>query len=138
MGSFKKCRNTMTTENMFAQDNDRRVREACHQTFEQLVLRVRKNLAPHLKSLMGPWIVGQSDVYAPAASAAKSAFQAAFPPAKQSEAVIFCKEEVIHVCETNVGFGGLSCAITASVLMLRSFRTLMQNGLLCSTSVKIC
>ena len=63
-----------------------------------MVLRVRKNIAPHLKSLMGPWIVGQCDVYPPAASAAKASFQAAFPPAKQSEAVAFCKEEVIAVC----------------------------------------
>ena len=63
-----------------------------------MVLRVRKNLAPHLKSLMGPWIVGQCDVYPPAASAAKASFQAAFPPTKQPEAVAFCKEEVIGVC----------------------------------------
>ncbi len=73
------------------------MRETCHQTFEQMVLRVRRNLAPHLKALMGPWVVAQCDVYPPAASAAKTAFQAAFPPAKQTEAVAFCKDEIIKV-----------------------------------------
>ena len=59
--------------------------------------KYEKHLAPHLKALMGPWIIGQCDVYPPAASAAKASFQAAFPPAKQTEAVVFCKEEVTGV-----------------------------------------
>ncbi len=48
---------------------------------------------------MGPWLVGQCDVYPPAASAARQAFQAAFPPAKQTEALAFCKDDVMMVCE---------------------------------------
>jgi len=79
------------------QDNDRRVREAAQQAFEQLVLRVRRNLAPHLKSIMGSWLVSQCDGHAPAASAAKAAFQCAFPPAKQTEALVFCKNEILAV-----------------------------------------
>lgn len=73
------------------------MREATQQAFEQLVLRVRRNLAPHLKGLMGSWLVAQCDAYAPAASAATAAFQAAFPPTKQTEAVFFCRQEVISV-----------------------------------------
>ncbi len=46
---------------------------------------------------MGPWLVGQCDVYPPAASAARQAFQAAFPPAKQTEALAFCKDDVMLV-----------------------------------------
>lgn len=73
------------------------MREAANEAFEQLVLRVRRNLAPHLKYVMGPWLVAQCDVYAPAASAAKSAFNSAFSPEKQSDAVRFCKLEILAV-----------------------------------------
>lgn len=79
------------------QDHDRRIREATQQAFEQLVLKVRRNLAPFLKSLMGHWILSQCDTYTPAASAARQAFQAAFSPAKQPEALSFCKDEILNV-----------------------------------------
>lgn len=79
------------------QDHDRRIREATQQAFEQLVLKVRRNLAPFLKSLMGHWILSQCDTYTPAASAACQAFQAAFSPAKQPEALSFCKDEILNV-----------------------------------------
>ncbi len=46
---------------------------------------------------MGPWLVAQSDSYAPAASAAQNAFASAFPQAKQTEALVFCKEDIIAV-----------------------------------------
>ncbi|XP_069616963.1 E3 ubiquitin-protein ligase listerin [Ranitomeya imitator] len=78
-------------------DHDRRVREATQQAFEQLVLKVKKYLAPHLKSLMGFWLLAQCDTYSPAASAARAAFEAAFPPHKQPEALAFCKDEVLNV-----------------------------------------
>ncbi|XP_063812460.1 E3 ubiquitin-protein ligase listerin [Pseudophryne corroboree] len=78
-------------------DHDRRVREATQQAFEQLILKVKKHLAPHLKSLMGFWLIAQCDTYSPAASAARAAFEAAFPPHKQAEALVFCKDEILHV-----------------------------------------
>lgn len=80
-------------------DHDRRIREATQQAFEQLVLKVRRSLAPFLKSLMGYWILSQCDTYTPAASAACQAFQAAFSPAKQPEALGFCKEEILNVLQ---------------------------------------
>lgn len=86
------------------QDHDRRIREATQQAFEQLVLKVRRSLAPFLKSLMGHWILSQCDTYTPAASAACQAFQAAFSPAKQPEAISFCKEEILNVSRS----GGIS------------------------------
>uniref|UniRef100_A0A8C1ECP2 E3 ubiquitin-protein ligase listerin n=1 Tax=Cyprinus carpio carpio TaxID=630221 RepID=A0A8C1ECP2_CYPCA len=70
-------------------DHDRRVREATQQAFEQLVLKVKRNLAPYLKSIMGHWLISQCDTYSPAASAASAAFQAAFPLNKQPEAISF-------------------------------------------------
>uniref|UniRef100_A0AAQ6AHX3 E3 ubiquitin-protein ligase listerin n=1 Tax=Amphiprion ocellaris TaxID=80972 RepID=A0AAQ6AHX3_AMPOC len=80
-------------------DHDRRIREATQQAFEQLVLKVRRSLAPFLKSLMGHWILSQCDTYTPAASAACQAFQAAFSPTKQPEALSFCKDEILSVLQ---------------------------------------
>uniref|UniRef100_A0A8C4H2P3 E3 ubiquitin-protein ligase listerin n=1 Tax=Dicentrarchus labrax TaxID=13489 RepID=A0A8C4H2P3_DICLA len=80
-------------------DHDRRIREATQQAFEQLVLKVRRSLAPFLKSLMGHWILSQCDTYTPAASAACQAFQAAFSPTKQPEALSFCKDEILNVLQ---------------------------------------
>ncbi|KAM6223493.1 E3 ubiquitin-protein ligase listerin [Rhynchocyon petersi] len=78
-------------------DHDRRVREATQQAFEKLILKVKKHLAPYLKNLMGYWLMAQCDTYTPAASAAKDAFEAAFPPSKQPEAIAFCKDEIANV-----------------------------------------
>lgn len=80
-------------------DYDRRIREATQIAFEQLVQKVRRNMAPFLKSLMGHWILSQCDTYTPAASAACRAFQAAFSPAKQPEAISFCKDEILGVLQ---------------------------------------
>lgn len=46
---------------------------------------------------MGHWLIAQCDVYSPAASAAKVAFEKAFPPSKQPEALVFCKDEILTV-----------------------------------------
>ncbi|XP_020495512.2 E3 ubiquitin-protein ligase listerin [Labrus bergylta] len=80
-------------------DHDRRIREATQQAFEQLVLKVRRSMAPFLKSLMGHWILSQCDPHTPAASAACQAFQAAFSPTKQPEALSFCKDEILNVLQ---------------------------------------
>ncbi|CAK6442144.1 unnamed protein product [Pipistrellus nathusii] len=83
-------------------DHDRRVREATQQAFEKLILKVKKHLAPYLRSLMGYWLIAQCDTYAPAASAAKDAFEAAFPPSKQPEAIAFCKDEITSVLQDHL------------------------------------
>ncbi|XP_071956221.1 E3 ubiquitin-protein ligase listerin-like [Antedon mediterranea] len=85
-----------------ALDYDKRVREATQYAFEQICLRVGRKLAPHLRSLMGVWIVSQCDTYAPASSAAKSAFQKAFSTVKQREAVAYCKAEVLEHLQDNL------------------------------------
>jgi hypothetical protein len=82
---------------MLVQDEDRRVREATQVTFTEIIGPVGKELAGQLKSVMGVWVLAQCDVFAPAASAARSAFQSAFPPAKQADALFFCREEILQV-----------------------------------------
>lgn len=66
------------------------------------MLKVRRSLAPFLKSLIGHWILSQCDTYTPAASAARRAFQAAFSAAKQPEALSFCKDEILNVSGNGV------------------------------------
>ncbi|KAK7815684.1 hypothetical protein U0070_015613, partial [Myodes glareolus] len=83
-------------------DHDRRVREATQQAFEKLIVKVKKHLAPYLKSVMGYWLMAQCDTYPPAATAAKDAFEAAFPPSKQPEAIAFCKEEITTVLQDHL------------------------------------
>lgn len=92
-----RCNYTIIILVLLNQDHDRRIREATQQAFEQLVLKVGRSLAPFLKSLMGHWILSQCDPYTPSASAACQAFQAAFSPSKQPEALIFCKDEILNV-----------------------------------------
>lgn len=46
---------------------------------------------------MGYWLIAQCDTYSPAASAAKVAFETAFPSSKQPEALAFCKDEILTV-----------------------------------------
>lgn len=88
---------------LLKQDHDRRIREATQQAFEQLVAKVGRCLAPFLKSLMGHWILSQCDPYMPSASAACQAFQAAFSPPKQPEALNFCKDEILNVGSNGSG-----------------------------------
>lgn len=73
------------------------MREATYIAHLELVSRVKRNLAPHLKIIMGNWLLGRYDPYAPAASAAKSAFQKAFNKEKRADALLYCKEEIFNV-----------------------------------------
>ncbi|KAF4025918.1 hypothetical protein G4228_018096 [Cervus hanglu yarkandensis] len=98
----KLSKKDVTTKLKASFDHDRRVREATQQAFEKLILKVKKHLAPYLKSLMGYWLMAQCDTYTPAASAAKDAFEAAFPPSKQPEAIAFCKDEITSVLQDHL------------------------------------
>lgn len=65
---------------------------------EQLVLKVGRNLAPHLRYVIGPWLCAQFDTYAVVASSGKKSFQAAFSDEKQAEVIMFCRKELFEVC----------------------------------------
>lgn len=80
--------------NKLSLDNDRRVREATHRVHELICQRVRRDLAPHTKALIGAWLVSQSDPFAPAATAARAAFEAAFSSEKQVQVFQFFSQEL--------------------------------------------
>lgn len=56
-------------------DVDHKVREAAHLAHHQVVTEAKRNLAPYLKTLIGPWFTAQYDTYPPAASAAVASFE---------------------------------------------------------------
>ncbi|KAL3881947.1 hypothetical protein ACJMK2_028330 [Sinanodonta woodiana] len=90
------------TYNKLTLDLDHRVREAVQQTMTVMVGKVRRGLAPYLKNLMGNWLLSQYDTYPTVASAAQQSFQTAFPPAKQTEAINFCKKELVEYFQDNL------------------------------------
>lgn len=84
------------------QDVDHKVRESAQTAMAALVGRVGRNLAPYLKTVIAVWILSCNDTYPGVASAARQAFQAAFPEKKQKDVLIFCKQVVVEVRRTKI------------------------------------
>ncbi|KAJ8751318.1 hypothetical protein K2173_016502 [Erythroxylum novogranatense] len=84
-------------------DYNRDVRRATHETMTNLVMSVGRDLAPHLKSLMGPWWFTQFDPVSEIALVAKQSLQAAFPSQeKRLDALILCASEIFVYLEENL------------------------------------
>ncbi|GFX48037.1 e3 ubiquitin-protein ligase listerin [Trichonephila clavipes] len=88
--------------NKLALDFDRRIREAAHQANGKLMSKVKREIAPYLKNIMGVWLLGQCDLYAPAASVANTIFCTTFPTNKQADALMFCKSEIFSFFKDNL------------------------------------
>ncbi|KAJ1437515.1 Armadillo-type fold [Sesbania bispinosa] len=84
-------------------DYSREVRRATHDTMTTLVTSVGRDLAPHLKTLMGPWWFAQFDPVSEVSHAAKRSLQAAFPAQeKRLDALILCATEIFMYLEENL------------------------------------
>lgn len=84
-------------------DYNREVRRATHDTMTSLVMAVRKGLAPHLKSLMGPWWFSQFDPIPEVSQAAKKSFEAAFPsPERRKDSLMLCANEIFLYLDENL------------------------------------
>ncbi|CAK7351987.1 unnamed protein product [Dovyalis caffra] len=84
-------------------DYNREVRRATHETMTNLVAAVGRDLAPYLKSLMGPWWFSQFDPVSEVSLAAKRSLQAAFPAQeKRLDALILCTSEIFMYLEENL------------------------------------
>ncbi|XP_067676040.1 E3 ubiquitin-protein ligase listerin-like [Haliotis asinina] len=88
--------------NKMSIDVDYRVREATQQAMTTLVSRVRRNIAPYLKSVMGSWLLSQCDTYPTVSTSATQAFQSAFPPTKQTDAMDYCKTDITEFLVDNL------------------------------------
>lgn len=73
------------------------MRESTQNTMNQIMSRVGRNFAPHLKSVMGTWLCCQCDAYPLVATAAQKAFSSAFNEKKKAEVLGFCKKEIHEV-----------------------------------------
>ncbi|VVB16450.1 unnamed protein product [Arabis nemorensis] len=84
-------------------DYNRDVRRATHDVMSNVVTGVGRDLAPHLKSIMGPWWYSQFDLASEVSQAAKSSLQAAFPAQeKRLDALNLCSAEIFAYLEENL------------------------------------
>lgn len=84
-------------------DYNREVRRATHDTMTNLVGIVGRDVAPYLKSLMGPWWFSQFDSAYEVSQAAKRSFQAAFPAQdKRLDVLILYTSEIFRYIEENL------------------------------------
>lgn len=84
-------------------DYNREVRRATHDTMTALVAVVRRGLAPHLKSLMGPWWFSQFDPIPEVSQAARCSLETAFPASeKRFDALILCVDSIFVYLDENL------------------------------------
>ncbi|CAH8358759.1 unnamed protein product [Eruca vesicaria subsp. sativa] len=84
-------------------DYSRDVRRATHEVMTNVVTGVGRDLAPHLKSIMGPWWFSQFDLVSEVSQVAKSSLQAAFPAQeKRLDALNLCSAEIFAYLEENL------------------------------------
>ncbi|XP_008782594.2 E3 ubiquitin-protein ligase listerin isoform X1 [Phoenix dactylifera] len=84
-------------------DYNREVRRATHDTMANLVIAIRRGLAPHLKSLMGPWWFSQFDPNPEVSQAARRSLEAAFPAAERRlDALMLCVNEIFLYLDENL------------------------------------
>ncbi|KAI4305367.1 hypothetical protein L6164_028737 [Bauhinia variegata] len=84
-------------------DYNREVRRSTHDTMTNIVTSIGRDLAPHLKTLMGPWWFSQFDPVSEVSQAAKRSLQAAFPAQeKRLDALILCTTEILIYLEENL------------------------------------
>lgn len=84
-------------------DYNRDVRRATHDAMFNLASTIGRGLAPHLKSLMGPWWFSQFDPISEVSNAARRSLQAAFPAQeKRLDALILCASEIFLYLDENL------------------------------------
>lgn len=112
--------------NKLSGDPDRKIREAICETHLALVVKIKKGIAPHLKSVMGNWLCCMFDPNKEVSRLANDAFevrlppflrdslcvfafstsffscQSAFPPNKRANALVFCKDEIMGLISDNL------------------------------------
>ncbi|KAE9615114.1 hypothetical protein Lal_00048152 [Lupinus albus] len=114
-------------------DYNREVRRATHDTMTTLVASIGRDLAPHLKTLMGPWWFAQFDPVSEVSQAAKRSLQAAFPAQeKRLDALILCTTEIFMYLDENLKLSpqNLSDKATASDELEEMYQQVISSTLL--------
>ncbi|XP_018456688.1 E3 ubiquitin-protein ligase listerin [Raphanus sativus] len=113
-------------------DYNRDVRRATHEVMSNVVTGVGRDLAPHLKSIMGPWWFSQFDSVSEVSQAAKSSLQAAFPAQeKRLDALNLCSAEIFAYLEENLRLTpqNLSDKALASDELEEMYQQMMSSSL---------
>ncbi|EGG18283.1 hypothetical protein DFA_03777 [Cavenderia fasciculata] len=114
-------------------DDHRRVREMTFVCLEIMGAKVGKLLAPHVRQLLGPWVVGICDQRDQQQNSALRAFESIFPEKKRRDVLLFGQEQAIqYLCENlqeNVNTLGDGKATPPEVLQER-YERLISNSLL--------
>ncbi|KAL6565132.1 hypothetical protein OROMI_016582 [Orobanche minor] len=84
-------------------DYNREVRRETHGTMTYLVGAIGRDLAPHLKLLIGPWWFSQFDSVYEVSQAAKQSFQTVFPAQERRvDALMLYSTEIFTYIEENL------------------------------------
>lgn len=75
---------------------DRRVRLAANSVHDLLARHAKKKLAPHLKELIGAWMISQFDQSRDVARMAHQSFCHAFSEDKRLGVLQFCQKEILE------------------------------------------
>ncbi|CAA0838114.1 E3 ubiquitin-protein ligase listerin [Striga hermonthica] len=119
-------------------DYNREVRRATHDTMIHVVSAVGRDLAPHLKLLIGPWWCSQFDSIFEVSQAAKRSFQVAFPVQdRRVDALMLYSNEVFSYIEENLKLTpqSLSDIATASDEMEEMHQEVLSSSLLALAAV---
>nr|GMD73243.1 E3 ubiquitin-protein ligase listerin [Ipomoea batatas] len=119
-------------------DYNREVRKATHETMTNLFNVVGRDLAPHLKSLMGPWWLSQFDSAIEVSQAAKRSFQGAFPThEKRQDVLILCISEIFIYIEENLKLTpqSMSDKMTAQDELEEMHRQVISSSLLALATI---
>ncbi|CAM9154331.1 unnamed protein product [Chrysoparadoxa australica] len=77
-------------------DEDRRVREAASATLEAFIRQAKREFAPHLGELMGPWWCLMGDSASEVAASGQRAFEASFPPRRRPDLLAMCADSMVE------------------------------------------
>jgi hypothetical protein len=91
--------NWVSSYTKLSTDSARQVREATQQAMGRVAGIVKKQLGPHLKTLLPYWLAARFDPSREVARAAIDALQQAIPPHKHTEALKFVGKDVLAQCK---------------------------------------
>ncbi|KAJ2843125.1 hypothetical protein IWW36_005663, partial [Coemansia brasiliensis] len=83
-------------------DQNRRIRALVAQVHADLVMKVGRHLAAHLKEIIGPWLASFFDPNRDVARTSRSAFETVFSEKKRKQVFSYCFSELVNFCNHNI------------------------------------
>ncbi|KAJ1752412.1 hypothetical protein LPJ79_001275 [Coemansia sp. RSA 1821] len=89
-------------------DQNHRVRALVAQIHADLVMKVGRHLAAHLKTIIGPWLASFFDPNRDIARVSRSAFESVFSEKKRKQVFSYCYTELVTYCNQTISNETLS------------------------------